>query len=147
MTDDNNDAKPIPPVTDNADYEYEVGYGKPPKARQFKPGQSGNPKGKRKRPKTAADVVDKLFQQKVEVNVGGRKKRLPFLEVVLRTHLTKAAKGDQASTRLVLELLKSHQEGNTDTMGSVLSEADSNELVESFVKQMRQGTPTINGDE
>jgi len=33
--------------TDKPD-DYEVGYGKPPKHGQFKPGQSGNPKGRPK---------------------------------------------------------------------------------------------------
>ena len=28
--------------------DYEVGYGRPPKNSQFKPGQSGNPRGRRK---------------------------------------------------------------------------------------------------
>ena len=28
--------------------QYEVGYGKPPKSTQFKPGRSGNPKGRTK---------------------------------------------------------------------------------------------------
>ncbi len=37
MSDDNNNAQPIPPITDNAgldngEHEYEVGYGKPPRS-------------------------------------------------------------------------------------------------------------------
>ena len=36
---------------------YEVGYGRPPKKFQFKPGRSGNPTGtKRKAPSLAADL-------------------------------------------------------------------------------------------
>lgn len=147
MTDDNNDANATAPSKNDADNQYEVGYGKPPKASQFRPGQSGNSKGKRKRPKTAADLVDKLFHQKVDVNIGGRTKRLPLLEVILRTHTSKAAKGDQASTRLLLELLKSHQERNADTTASILPESDSDEIIAAFLEQMGQGTPTIDNDE
>ena len=32
----------------NGDHTFSVGYGKPPAHTQFKPGQSGNPKGRRK---------------------------------------------------------------------------------------------------
>ena len=38
------DAEAPPPLGS----KYEVGYGKPPKRTQWKPGQSGNPKGKKK---------------------------------------------------------------------------------------------------
>ena len=40
-----------------SDQEYKVGPGHPPKEHQFKPGQSGNPKGaKRKPPSIALDL-------------------------------------------------------------------------------------------
>jgi Family of unknown function (DUF5681) len=40
-----------------SDSEYKVGPGHPPKEHQFKPGQSGNPKGaKRKTPSIAHDL-------------------------------------------------------------------------------------------
>ena len=40
-----------------SDADYKVGPGRPPRAYQFKPGQSGNPKGaKRKPPSIALDL-------------------------------------------------------------------------------------------
>jgi hypothetical protein len=44
-----------PPLTSNPlDQEYRVGPGRPPREYQFKPGQSGNPKGARRKPKSIA---------------------------------------------------------------------------------------------
>ena len=38
----------------------EVGYGKPPKAHQFKPGQSGNPKGRPRGAKSEATILREI---------------------------------------------------------------------------------------
>ena len=40
---------------------YEVGYGKPPQHSRFKPGQSGNPKGRPKSAKGLNTIVGKLI--------------------------------------------------------------------------------------
>ena len=45
------------------DHDYEVGYGKPPKAGRFKPGQSGNPRG---RPKGTLNLKTDLQQELAE---------------------------------------------------------------------------------
>ena len=37
--------------TKTSEPEYKVGPGRPPKEHQFKPGQSGNPKGAKRKPK------------------------------------------------------------------------------------------------
>jgi hypothetical protein len=54
--------------------EYKVGPGRPPKEHQFKPGQSGNPKGaKRKAPSLITrlkELFEHAFSQKVKVTRG-----------------------------------------------------------------------------
>ncbi|MBL4544643.1 MAG: hypothetical protein JKP95_01895 [Oceanicaulis sp.] len=53
--------------------EYEVGYGKPPKATQFKKGQSGNPRGRPKmQPKDVAAHMSDLLAEKRPVRVDGK---------------------------------------------------------------------------
>ena len=48
---------------ETADQEYKVGPGRPPREYRFKPGQSGNPKGaKRKSPSMAPDLKAALEQ-------------------------------------------------------------------------------------
>lgn len=82
-----------------------VGYGKPPKAHQFKPGQSGNPKG---RPKGAGNLLKQISKhaaKKVMVIDGGVEKKMAKLDVVLSAMFNKAAKGDVSAARLLTNLI------------------------------------------
>ena len=66
-----------------SDDEREVGYGKPPRASRFKPGQSGNPKGRPK--KVSGGLADHLraaVNQTLEVKVGGVRKKMTFQEAI-----------------------------------------------------------------
>ena len=54
-----------PAQTGTSDQEYKVGPGSPPKEYQFKPGQSGNPKG---RPKGARNRLGTQFLEALEAD-------------------------------------------------------------------------------
>ena len=51
---------------------YEVGYGKPPTHSQFRPGQSGNPAGRRKGVRNLKTDVKRTLEMPVKVKEGGR---------------------------------------------------------------------------
>ena len=51
---------------------YEVGYGKPPTHSQFRPGQSGNPAGRRKGVRNLKTDVKRTLATPVKVKEGGR---------------------------------------------------------------------------
>lgn len=88
-----------------ADAEYKVGYKKPPSHTRFKPGRSGNPKG---RPKNArglktdlrAELVSKMKIRMNGEDVSGTKQQL-----MLRTLTTRAASGDVSATRILIDLV------------------------------------------
>jgi hypothetical protein len=63
--------------------DYEVGYGRPPKQGQFKPGQSGNPSEKRKPRLSEAEIIAKIRDQPVWVKVNGRNKKVTAFEAAL----------------------------------------------------------------
>jgi hypothetical protein len=72
----------------------EVGYGKPPRAHQFRPGQSGNPKGRPKGTKNEATMLDELLFQKIKIREGGRERRITLFEAMFRRFAEDALKGN-----------------------------------------------------
>lgn len=88
------------------DSDYEVGYGKPPKATRFKAGQSGNPKGRAKGSLNAATLMQQLVAERVMVVEKGRERSMPMLEVLFRRVVNKAAKGDLKAFQMVLTLVE-----------------------------------------
>ncbi|WP_340586906.1 DUF5681 domain-containing protein [Erythrobacter alti] len=83
--------------------EYEVGYGKPPVSTRFKPGQSGNPKGRPKGAKGLNTIVRETLGGKLAVRTAEGTKKISKIEAVLQKTLEKALKGD---ARAQFELMK-----------------------------------------
>ena len=76
--------------------DYEIGRGRPPKATQWKKGQSANPGGQSSRRSIDdAETIRKLLLTPVKVTVNGVPKRLPALEVILEQLSNKAITGDR----------------------------------------------------
>lgn len=82
---------------------YEVGYGRPPVASQFKAGQSGNAKGRPKGSKNLSTLLREEMDAKILVTENGVQKRMPKGRVAVRQQVDKAVKGD---SRAFLTLMK-----------------------------------------
>jgi hypothetical protein len=74
----------------NGEHSYAVGYGKPPAHTQFKPGQSGNPKGRRKGPRNVRTVVEEALNQRIRIKEGDRIRSLTKLDGVILTMVSAA---------------------------------------------------------
>jgi len=104
--------------------EDEVGYGKPPKAHQFKPGQSGNPKGRPKGPGNLYKKIAKHASKKMTVFENGVEKKMAKLDVVISAMYNKAASGDVAAARLLTTLMGMALQFAEDDVQSGYTEAD-----------------------
>ena len=69
---------------------YEVGYGKPPKANQFQPGTSGNPKGRRKGSRNLKDFAREELDRKQRVTADGKMRSLSNREIIVLAQINKA---------------------------------------------------------
>ena len=101
-------AKPSSATSNAGDENYRVGPGRPPREFQFKPGQSGNPKGaKRKPPSAAAELKNRLeraLQRKVKVRQGSTEKVVTLGEAGIEQLVSQFAKGDRHARRDLIVL-------------------------------------------
>ncbi len=88
-------------MSDHDDDDKSVGYGRPPEHSQFKPGQSGNPKGRPTKSKNKKRILREMLFEIVPVTLGGRQTRLTCLEVMTRAAVNKAVQGDARAYRNV----------------------------------------------
>ncbi|MGA9850270.1 MAG: DUF5681 domain-containing protein [Roseiarcus sp.] len=75
---------------------------------RFRPGQSGNPRGRPKRGALSALVASALGE-KVEAKENGRRRRITKLEAAVKQLVNRAAGGDQRVTQFVFALLDGDQ--------------------------------------
>lgn len=94
--------------------EHKVGYGKPPVHSQFKPGQSGNPKGRPAGSKNRfltkgtenalVQRVDKFLSAEITIKENGKTRKVSHIEASLKATLANALKGRVGSQKLMYEM-------------------------------------------
>lgn len=85
--------------------DYEIGKGKPPLHTRFKPGQSGNKKGRPKDSRNLATDLAEELNEKVAIQEGGKSKKLSKQRVMLKATLAKGMKGDVRAVNTVTTLI------------------------------------------
>lgn len=78
-----------------ANADYAVGYRKPPAGTQFKPGTSGNPKGRPKGKRNLGTEIRNVYMGSVVIREGKKTRRVTRLEALLLKHLERAFRGDE----------------------------------------------------
>jgi hypothetical protein len=80
----------------------DVGYGKPPRSHQFKPGRSGNPRGRPKGVKNEETILRELLHHKVVLNERGKSRKIILLEAILRKVAEDCLRGNVKSVAFLL---------------------------------------------
>jgi hypothetical protein len=86
------------------DGEYKVGRGRPPLHTRFKKGQSGNPRGPRRKDLPALLVA--ALDEPVVVTTGGESRRITKREAVIAQLVDKSAGADLCATKMLIDMLK-----------------------------------------
>jgi hypothetical protein len=111
---------------------YKVGYSKPPTASRFRPGQSGNRKG---RPKGARNKLPALNEEwlkaiiieeayrTIKVTEGNRQIAIPMVKAIMRSMATNAARGQHRAQQKFTELLSETERANKAQKDELLNTA------------------------
>jgi hypothetical protein len=88
--------------------DYEVGYGKPPQSTKFQAGQSGNPKGRPRKPVDGGlrAVLTRIVNKKRIVTVGGTRQKMSYFELACEQVAMKAAAGNTDASKLFFQLVE-----------------------------------------
>lgn len=81
-----------------------VGYKKPPRRTRFKPGQSGNPRGRPRKKESLHDRLSGVILKQIVVRRGGKKEKMTQLEALLHSQLLKATQGDTRAVQFCIKL-------------------------------------------
>jgi hypothetical protein len=90
---------------------YLIGKGRPPVATRWKPGQSGNPKGRRRGRKNMATLFKEVLDSKIEITENGRTRRVTRLEAVVIRYVNEGLKGNHKAVAFLLDIEPSLPKG------------------------------------
>jgi hypothetical protein len=118
---------------------YEVGWGRPPQATRWRPGQSGNPKGRPKGTKRLATILNEAMQQRLEIQEKGRTRRISVWEAVVRTLRNNALKGD---FKAIAFLLAQEPEiaRTTEPIPKISADMSAQEAMNYYLRFMKEST-------
>src|SRR5262249_19144300 len=83
---------------------YAVGYGRPPVSSRFKPGMSGNAKGRPKNSKNLKTLIRQALTAKISIREGSSNRRVSKLEGVVLRQVDSALKGEDRAAMAVIKM-------------------------------------------
>jgi Family of unknown function (DUF5681) len=83
---------------------YEVGYCRPPKKTQFKPGQSGNPRGRPAGRQNFKTIFTRVMSERITVTEEDKSRTLSKAEAMVQKHFWQAIEGDTRSANFLIAL-------------------------------------------
>jgi hypothetical protein len=114
---------------------------------RFRKGQSGNRRGRPRKPKSVGAAITGAFNEKVPVTEGGRRRKITKLEATVKQIANKSASGDTQSTKLGLELVQKAEERQSRSPAgpAQLTETDQ-QIAGRLMARMRQMILEENND-
>lgn len=129
----------------NDSENYEVGFGRPPKQTRFKPGQSGNPKGRPRGRKNVHTILEETLYRLVPITENGRKRKVPAIQAMFLGLLRKSLDGDlRAFSQIskLMPMLQAASAAGADTANDMpaYDQKHDAEMLAEFAAMVREST-------
>lgn len=113
--------------------------GRDKKSGRFLKGKSHNPMGRPRKPKTVGAAISKAFNEKVNINEHGRRRKITKLEAAAKQIANQSASGDPRSVKLGMELAQKAEErlSRSPAAPAELSETDQ-QIADRLIARLRQ---------
>ena len=112
--------------------EYAVGYCRPPTHSRFKPGKSGNPRGRPKGRRDVRTALDEALNQLIATQEGGRDQALAKLDAVVQIMVNQALRGRKTDLSSWLRLAGMFEATPKPAITTPVTANDS-DIIEEFV--------------
>jgi hypothetical protein len=113
--------------------DYEVGYGRPPKASRFRVGGIGNPHGRPKNKKTVGQTIEEALMTRVKIEENARPKTMTVQEVIFRNLVRNAARGDNRAIQTLFALRERYKDGPQTTLNLSELEKEDRRILEEYL--------------
>jgi Family of unknown function (DUF5681) len=122
------------------------GYGRPPRHAQFKPGKSGNPKGRPKGSRSFETILLDLLNKTLPVHGANGTRKVTVREAIMMKFTENALKGDLRALLTLIALdEKSRANGRATGVSMPVSEGDM-ALLNSFLRRSSTEAKNDEGD-
>jgi Family of unknown function (DUF5681) len=120
---------------DKTQDDYEVGYGKPPKERQFQKGVSGNPNGRPKKCRNFYEVLIRESESLMPLTENGQRKRLSKDEITIKQFINQVMNGNPSAQRMYFPLRQQAHERAALVVGLQTNNAGKNDKANDFTDE------------
>ncbi len=122
----------------------DVGYRNPPRTTRFKPGRSGNPRGRPKGAKNLKTIIERELNRKVVIRDDRGRRSVSKSEAVAMQLVKKALEGNDKAIQILLKLtnefeaiLKAAAEAEVATLSPEAMDEEDQAVLDEFTQRLR----------